>query len=95
VVANAALRWAASGVRFVGLDENDSPPAAKDFARSVKFDHPQLVDDGVLLGRLSAWLPDAAPGTLLVDRQGRVAARVVGPVTADQLDELLHEVTGS
>ena len=94
VVARAARRWAASGVRFVGLDENDSAPAATDFARSVGFDHPQLVDDGVLLRRLSTWLPDALPGTLLVDRQGRVAARVVGPVTADQLEGLLHEVTG-
>ena len=77
------------GTRFVGMDENDTLQAATTFLRSVGSRYPHLVDDGTLLRRLTAWLPDAVPGTLVVDRDGLVAARFVGPVTAPALLSVL------
>lgn len=93
-LARAHQRWAPAGVHFVGLDENDDASAATAFLHSAGVVYPQLVDDGTLLRRLSPWLPDAVPGTLVLDRQGRVAARVVGAVSAEQIEALVGEVVG-
>ena len=90
-LGRAAQRWRPAGVRFVGLDENDTSAAATSFLRSVAVTYPHLVDEGALLGRLSTWLPVAVPSTLVVDPQGRVAARVVGVVTAEQIDALIRD----
>ncbi|MEO7070371.1 MAG: TlpA disulfide reductase family protein [Nostocoides sp.] len=79
-------------VRFIGLDEHDTEAAATAFVRSVGSTYPHLVDDGGLLGRLSPWLPDAVPDSLVVDGQGLVAARVVGAVTEEQLRTVLNQV---
>lgn len=88
-LARLAAEPAASTVRFVGLDENDDPRRAASFRRRTGASYPDLVDRGTLLARLAAWLPDAVPGCLVIDPQGRVAARVVGPVTAAQLRPVL------
>lgn len=82
-----------SRVRFVGLDENDTTSAARAFLRPIGSTYPQLPDRGLLLAKLSRWLPAAVPGSLVLDPRGRVAARVVGPVTAAQLRPLLVTAT--
>jgi hypothetical protein len=38
--------------------------------------------------------PAAIPTTLIIDRQGQIAARIVGESTYDQLAALIAEVTG-
>jgi len=74
------------GVRFLGIDEADQAPAAKKFLQGIGSTYPHLVDkDGLLLGRMARWLPQAVPGTLVLDPQGRVAARVIGAVTGPQI----------
>jgi len=76
----------ALGVRFLGIDEADQAPAAKKFLQGIGSTYPHLVDkDGLLLGRMARWLPQAVPGTLVIDPQGRVAARVIGAVTGAQI----------
>ena len=84
----------ASRVRFVGVDENDTPAAATAFLHSVGSTYPHLVDDGTLLSQLSTWLPKALPGSLVLDRQGRVAARIIGQATIAQLQPLLSQLSG-
>jgi thiol-disulfide isomerase/thioredoxin len=91
VLAKAQQRWAPAGVHFVGLDENDDVTAATAFLHAAGVTYPQLVDGGTLLSRFSPWLPDAVPSTLVIDRQGRVAARVVGAVSAEQIEALVTE----
>jgi len=76
----------ALGVRFIGIDEADQAPAAIKFLQAIASPYPHLVDkDGRLFGQLARWLPQAVPGTLVLDPQGRVAARVIGPVTGPQI----------
>ncbi len=83
-----------AGVRFVGLDENDTPAAATTFLRQVGSSYPHLDDpDGSLLALLSPWVPaTAVPSTLVVDAEGRVAARFIGAVTQPQLGQVLATV---
>lgn len=82
----AAKSTSGLGVRFVGIDEADQAPAATRFLRAIGSTYPHLVDvDGRLLGQMTRWLPQAVPGTLVLDSQGRVAARVIGPVTGPQI----------
>lgn len=83
-------------VRWLGIDENDDPASARAFLQTAgrPAGGSTIPDDGTRLRALAAWLPPALPGTLVVDRQGRVAARVVGAVSAGQLDPVLAELAG-
>ncbi len=95
-LATLAARTTPAGTRFVGLDEQDTISAATEFLHSIGADYPHFVDDnGLLLAQLAPWLPRAVPGSLVVDPDGRVAARVVGQVTAEQLEPLLAQFAGT
>lgn len=83
-------RAARHGVRVLGIDERDGAGQARSFARSQGATYPSLVDpDGRLLAALRL-LPQAGiPSTLVVTPRGRVAARVVGPLTSSALRRAL------
>ena len=70
------------GVRFVGVDIQDSPAAAEAFERNFLISYPSLNDPGdqVALAFQSTVPPAGIPTTLVIDRTGRVAARIVGQV---------------
>jgi thiol-disulfide isomerase/thioredoxin len=73
----ASRRLAAEGVRVVGVNISDDPVAAAAYVHEFKVGYPSLVDKpAVLPARLGGLGPPAPPYTLVVDRQGRVAARV-------------------
>jgi len=70
-----------AGVRFVGIDEQDHADAARSFAASAGTSYPHLIDEaGVLLSSLRLVPSSGIPSTLVLDRTGAVAARVIGPV---------------
>ena len=76
----------ALGVAFVGIDIKDDRTAAQAFERRQKVAYPSLYDQsGVLLLKFRGQAPQTPPTTLILDRQGRVAARFVQPVTESQL----------
>lgn len=81
-------------VRFMGINYRDGAETAKAFLRVNKITYPSLEDDG---GRTLLALRGKAnttPTTLVLDRQGRIAARVSGPVSAATLNGLLDDVLG-
>ncbi len=82
------------GVRFVGINTRDDLAAATAFERRFAITYPSLVDtDGRLLLQFRGSLPPSAiPSTLVIDREGRVAARVLGPTTYSELKRLVDEV---
>jgi thiol-disulfide isomerase/thioredoxin len=89
-------RMSASGapVQFMGINYRDGVETAKAFLRANKITYPSLEDDG---GRTLLALRGKAnttPTTLVLDRQGRIAARVSGPVTAATLSGLVNDVLG-
>ncbi len=83
------------GVEFVGVDTRDGDgTAARAFVENVGLSYPNVVDpDGVLLLAFRDTLPpQAVPSTLVLDRQGRIAARVIGPTTEPRLRALITAV---
>jgi thiol-disulfide isomerase/thioredoxin len=67
------------GVEFVGIDTRDNVAAANAFVRRYEITYPSLVDDGQMLLAFRGAVPaSAVPTTLVLDRRGRIAARVVG-----------------
>jgi thiol-disulfide isomerase/thioredoxin len=76
----------AAGVEFVGVDIRDDRAAAKAFVRTKQVPYPSLFDpSGLLLLKFRGQAPQSPPTTLVLDRQGRVAARFLQGVTESQL----------
>lgn len=90
-VANATKR---AGVRFVGIDTRDAPASAEAFVRRFHVPYPSYDDqDGRVLSRFGGIVPiSAVPSTVVVDRTGRVAARVVGRIDETTLRGLVADV---
>jgi thiol-disulfide isomerase/thioredoxin len=82
------------GVRFVGVNTRDTEPAARAFLEEFGVTYPTVVDPrGERLLAFRDTLPPAAiPSTLVVDREGRVAARVLGEITETSLTDLVTDV---
>jgi thiol-disulfide isomerase/thioredoxin len=81
-------------MQLMGINYRDGVETAKAFLRANKITYPSLEDDG---GRTLLSLRGKAnttPTTLVLDRQGRIAARVSGPVTAATLSGLVNDVLG-
>lgn len=73
-------------VQFIGLDTRDSQAAAEAFIERYGLTYPSVVDDGSIQVLFRDSLPpQAIPSTLVIDKQGRVAARVLGEVTESTL----------
>jgi thiol-disulfide isomerase/thioredoxin len=79
-VANATT---GPDVAFVGIDVRDSSiDASKGYERTFDIPFPSIYDPrGVSLLEFRGTLtPNAIPSTLVLDRSGRVAASVLGPI---------------
>lgn len=78
------------GVRFLGVAFKDGKVNAQAFERKFKITYPSLFDaDGRLTLAFRDVPPNAIPTTLVLDRQGRVAARVIGATTYSKLAPLV------
>jgi len=87
-----ALQFDGKGVQFVGLNTRDSQAAAQAFIRNYGVSYPSLVDtDGRIQLLFNDSLPpQAIPSTIVIDQQGRVAARALGTVTAATLRAMIE-----
>lgn len=94
VLRAVSAEYADRGVQFLGLNVKDNPAAAVAFERRFDITYPSLDDrSGRATLALSEYLPaSVVPATLVLDRQGRVAARVLGAVEASTLRSLLDTV---
>lgn len=80
-------------VTFIGVLTRDMPPAAEAFARRFAIPYPTLIDDSVLLGFRDSLPANAIPSTAVIDRNGRVAGRILGEVTVASLSKLIERVS--
>jgi thiol-disulfide isomerase/thioredoxin len=93
-----ARAWAdvrTDGVQFLGLNtRDDADAAAVAFERRFDITYPSLRDpDGRLqLAFRTSLPPRAIPSTLILDKRGRVAARVIGAGTELTFAQLLRQV---
>lgn len=91
----AVAQAAPEGVRFLGINVQDSAAQGIAFEEQFGVSYPSLMDrDGEGLLALRGTLnPTATPTTLVLDDEGRVAARVSGPVEEATLRGLVDEVS--
>ncbi len=85
----AASRELGSSVQFIGLNTRDLDPApAKKFVEAFDVPFPSIYDpDGrqLLLFRGQKISAVSIPATIVIDKQGKVASRVIGEVTKQTL----------
>lgn len=92
VAVSESFTEAGAPVTFIGVNVRDSVPSALAFERRHGVPYPSLLDDG---GRTLAQLQGLAtarPTTMLLDGEGRLAARVNGQVDRSTLRGLVEDV---
>ncbi|ANG86384.1 MULTISPECIES: TlpA family protein disulfide reductase [Microbacterium] len=73
------------GVAFLGVNTYDQPATALSFARDNNITYPSVIDvnDGQVKLAFAQLTPiQATPTTLVIDRDGRVAARIIGQLAS-------------
>lgn len=89
VLETTYLDTRAKGVEFVGIVSGgkDSIDNARAFARTFEMSYPSMfdADNSLVLAFRGQLPPSAIPTTLVLDRQGRVAARALGAVDRSRL----------
>lgn len=94
VLENAYRDLQPQGVSFVGIDVRDDAAQALAFQKQFKFTYPSLVDDGrLLLALRGAASASTVPTTLVLDRAGRVAARITGVVDTATLVSMVGDIS--
>ena len=88
----AALSRKYPETQFVGVLTRDNPAAAGSFVKRFGMPYPTLIDDAVLLGFHSSLVANAIPSTFVLDKNGKVAARISGEVTVASLSALIERV---
>ena len=76
-------QFAGKDVAFVGVNVRDERDTAEAFERTFGVDYPTVLDarSGAMQLALSGQVaPNAVPATIVLDKQGRVAARVLGAI---------------
>ncbi len=89
-----AVEYANQGVQLIGLNTRDSEASAKNFIQNYGVSFPSIVDtDGRLQLLFNDTLPpQAIPSTIVIDRNGMVAARALGAVDASTLGGIIDQL---
>lgn len=90
----AALAAKHPEVTFLGLNTRDDAAAASAFERSFDIPYPTIADDdGSVLAALAGTVPlKAVPTTLMLDREGRPAARFLGQIDPSVINGILTDL---
>ncbi|MFM7889625.1 MAG: TlpA family protein disulfide reductase [Actinomycetota bacterium] len=79
-------------VQFVGVLTRDNLVAAQAFVDRFGLTYPTITDDALLADFTGQLSVNAIPTTLLIDKAGKVAARISGEITYSTLNELLTDL---
>jgi cytochrome c biogenesis protein CcmG/thiol:disulfide interchange protein DsbE len=90
VVEGIWRRVAARGAVVLGLDTQDVTSDALSFMRRYRMSYPSVRDGTDASQR--AWELTGVPETFLIDRQGRIALHITGPIGSDQEGEVVKRV---
>ncbi len=83
-LAESATTFADKGVRFLGVNVYDDVAGASSFEKKFGIPYPSVLDadsGDLRLAFAQELPPSGVPTTLILDRAGRVAARVLGAIT--------------
>jgi peroxiredoxin len=81
-------------VVFVGLDIEDQKATAKAFVAANQVGYASLFDPNeTLMMQFAQVVPSTSvPSTVIIDKQGRIAAKAIVTVTAEQLSAVLKPI---
>lgn len=93
-LVDIATEYADQGVRLLGINGVDDAGAAESFQRTFDVPYPSIDDrDKGAVAALQGIVPiQATPTTVVLDREGKVAARIVGLAEGSTLRALVDEV---
>jgi peroxiredoxin len=91
-----SMKHQGNGASFLGINIHDQAENALAFSRKFDITYPSIMDADTGTARL-AFVghapPSAVPTTLVLDKQGRVAARFLGQLQApSNLDTIIREL---
>ncbi|MFT4259581.1 TlpA family protein disulfide reductase [Microbacterium sp.] len=81
-------KFEGEGVAFIGVNTRDQADTARAFAVDYDITYPSLIDVDTAEAKLAfaeAVPIQATPTTLVLDKQGRVAARIIGPIDSPSI----------
>lgn len=79
------------GVEFLGVDIRENPAQALSFVSSHHISYPNLSDESNLVAlHFHGMPPNATPTTIVLDRDGRIAARHSGAILFTALRDLVN-----
>ena len=87
-----ALQAEYKNVQFIGVNVRDSAETANAFERNFEVTYPSIIDaktGSVLLAFTGIVTPQAVPTTLVIGKDGRVTARVLGRIDKSILSALI------
>lgn len=89
--ADVATKLDGQGVTFVGINVQDDLEAAREYTADTPYR--SIVDpDGSLVAQIPDVPPRSLPITVILDGQGRVAVRIVGPIVLGTLEDTVLSV---
>lgn len=80
------------GVRFLGVNVQDGRDKAKAFERSLGVTYPSLFDPGNRVALDFEIPPNSTPATVVLDRDGRIAAVFRKPVLQSMLQPVVARI---
>ncbi len=92
-LAAAWDRYRDQGVALIGVDFQDSTPAARAFASELGMDWPLVIDQASKAAL--AYGVYGVPETFFIARDGTVGSRVVGPVSYAHLTDEITRLQGA
>ncbi len=93
-LAAIAADYADKGVHVLGINSTDDAGAAQAFERTFALPYASVRDgDGSAIAALQGVVPvQAVPTTVLLDKEGKVAARVLGVIDPSTVRALLDDL---
>ena len=91
-----ALQAANKDVQFIGVNVRDSAETANAFERNFKITWPSIVDansGSVLLAFTGIVTPQAVPTTIVIGKDGKVTARILGRIDKSILGTLIKSAS--
>lgn len=89
--AEAARELDGQGVTFIGLNVQDDVASAREFTTDTPYR--SIVDaEGDLLSQIPEVPPRSLPVTVILDQDGRIAVRIVGPIVLGTLVDTVRSV---
>jgi thiol-disulfide isomerase/thioredoxin len=85
--------YQSKGVEFLGVDIRDDRARASSFDLTKHITYPSLFDESNLISlHFHGMPPNATPTTIVLDSEGRIAARHSGAILYTQLHDLVARV---